>query len=63
MKKPTKWGYKVWIQAGQSGYVHRFYFAGDTTVPSSAEITENVGKAGQVVIKLTDRQPKDSCVF
>lgn len=29
MKKPNKWGYKVWVMAGQSGYVHKFRFAGD----------------------------------
>lgn len=27
--KPKKWGYKVWVQAGTSGYVHKFKLAGD----------------------------------
>ena len=32
-KTPKKWGYKNWVLAGQSGYVHRFCLAGDNTVP------------------------------
>lgn len=63
LKKPKKWGYKVWVQAGQSGYVHKFFFAGDTTVTACSGITENVGKAGEVVVKLTEEQPRESYVF
>ena len=29
VKKPKKWGYKLWVLAGTSGYVHKFRFAGD----------------------------------
>ncbi|CAB3988359.1 Hypothetical predicted protein [Paramuricea clavata] len=27
-KKPTKWGYKLWCQAGMSGYVYDFEILG-----------------------------------
>ena len=64
MKKPKKWGYKVWVQAGQSGYVHRFEFAGDNVgQQQNVPTTEAVGKSGEVVLKLTDDQPKESYVF
>ncbi|KAH6926325.1 hypothetical protein HPB50_017075 [Hyalomma asiaticum] len=29
-KEPKKWGYKVWVRAGQSGYVHEIEFHGDS---------------------------------
>ena len=39
VKKPKKWGYKVWVQAGQSGYVHKFKFAADNL--SEEEINQS----------------------
>lgn len=41
MKKPKKWGYKLWVLAGTSGYVHKFRFAGDNLAddhPSQNEV-------------------------
>lgn len=64
MKKPTKWGYKVWVHAGQSGYVHKFIFAGDNlSTLNNTDIVAGIGKAGQVVMALSEDQPADSYVF
>lgn len=64
MKKPNKWGYKIWVQAGQSGYVHKFQFTGDNTIPSLDEGTVKlVGKAGETVLQLVAVQPDSSYVF
>ena len=62
MKKTKKWGYKVWVQAGQSGYVHDFQFAGDNLAPV-VDTVENVGKSGEVVVHLTADQPHGSYVY
>ncbi|KAK3797566.1 hypothetical protein RRG08_054594 [Elysia crispata] len=40
MKKPKKWGYKVWVNAGQSGYVHKFIFAGESVLKTNDEYFE-----------------------
>ena len=61
-KKPKKWGYKNWVLAGQSGYVHRFYLAGDNTVPPS-DAVQSVGKSGDVVVILVEGQPRHTYVF
>ena len=54
----------MWAQAGQSGYVHQFQFAGDTTIHSLDEdITKLVGKSGEIVLQLTVDQPENSYVF
>ena len=42
MKKPKKWGYKVWVNAGQSGYVHKFIFAGESVLKTNDEYFEKV---------------------
>ena len=62
MKKPKKWGYKVWVLAGRSGYVHRFEFAGDNTL-SDVGSALPVGKPGEVVLRLTEHQQQGSYVF
>ena len=54
--------YKVWVLAGRSGYVHRFEFAGDNTL-SDVGSTLPVGKAGEVVLRLTEHQQQGSYVF
>ena len=53
--QPRKWGYIAWVQAGQSGYVHRFMFAGDNTIARTADngSIECVGKTGEIVLQLT----------
>ena len=63
LKKPKKWGYKVWVHAGQSGYVHKFIFAGDQSLHADNDVIEAVGKAGNVVLKLSQDQPNNSYVF
>ena len=65
MKKPNKWGYKVWAMAGSSGYVHKFMFAGDNLGPPQEAVAEglNVGKSGQVVLQLCNDQPQGSYVY
>lgn len=63
MKKPKKWGYKVWVNAGQSGYVHKFIFAGENILKTNEDFIEKVGRAGQVVLLLSQCQPQNSYVF
>ena len=49
-KKPKKWGYKIWVLAGQSGYVYKFYISGDNTVESHVtDADPAIGKSGAVV--------------
>lgn len=63
MKKPKKWGYKVWVQAGQSGYVHNFVFAGDNALLANGDPPPGVGKAGNIVLHLTRDQPENSYIY
>ena len=63
MKKPKKSGYKVWVNAGQSGYVHKFIFAGENLLKTNEDFLEKVGRAGQVVLLLSRGQPENSNVF
>ena len=74
MKKPKKWGYKIWgykiwgykiwALGGKSGYVHKFYVAGDNTVRAQdADLVKAIGKSGEVVVKLTENLAQGSYVF
>jgi hypothetical protein len=63
-KKPKKWDYKIWTLPGKSGYIHKFYIAGDNTVaPQDPDIVSAVGKSGEVVINLTENLGGGSYVF
>lgn len=50
--KPKRWGLKVWVRAGASGYIHRFEVyqsgSGGRSKPAS-----ECGVAGDVVLRLT----------
>ena len=63
-KRPKKWGFKIWALGGKSGYVHKFYVAGDNTVVAQdADIIKAVGKSGEVVVNLTENLAEGSYVF
>lgn len=62
--KPRKWGYKLWVKAGKSGYVHSFVFDRDTTTPQlEKELVDQVGKPGEVVLRFLEGQPSGSYFF
>ena len=62
--KPKKWGYKIWGLGGKSGYVHKFYVAGDNTVVAQdADLIKAVGKSGEVVVNPTENLAEGSYVF
>ncbi|XP_014678507.1 PREDICTED: piggyBac transposable element-derived protein 3-like [Priapulus caudatus] len=64
--KPKKWGYKVWVLAGQSGYAHKLQFYGDNTVePTGTDLTaDGIGASGEVVLQLLEGvPPKCYCFF
>ncbi|GFO23342.1 PiggyBac transposable element-derived protein 3 [Plakobranchus ocellatus] len=44
MKKPKKWGYKVWVMTRASGYVHKFVFAGNYTSSEKKAVEEGLNK-------------------
>ena len=60
--KPCKWGYKVWVLAGASGYIYDFQIAGDA-FDSNAVIPDEIGKSGQVVIELTKNLPAETHLY
>ena len=63
-KKPKKWGYKIWALGGKSGYIHKFYVAGDNTVRAQdADLVKAIGKSGEVVVNLTENLAQGSYVF
>jgi len=62
-KKPKKWGYKVWVRAGQSGYVYAFYMAGDNTVATPAGIPDIIGESGKVVLRLANDLPPETYIY
>ena len=59
--KPSKWGFKFWVQAGVSGFVHEFLITGDNLYASPDPVDE-VGKSGQVVLDLVKNLPPGSDV-
>ena len=61
-KKPKKWGYKVWVLGGQSGYAHQFNFYGGNTL-QEIQVPDGVGVSGKVVICLVKYFPNGSFVF
>lgn len=63
VKKPLKWGYKVWVRAGQSGFVHQFELYGDKTVENLNEEFPDIGESGLIVIRLTKNMPKGSYLY
>ena len=63
-KKPKKWEYKIWALGGKSGYVHKFYVAGDNTVRAQdADQVKAIGKNGEVAVNLTESLAQSSYVF
>lgn len=54
MKKPKKWGYKVWTLAGRSGYVYRIQLYGDNLAVDPTDIQNDIGESGKIVVRLTD---------
>lgn len=50
-KKPRKWGYKVWMLAGRSGYVYKIQLYGDNLV---TDITDICQMTSEKVEKLCD---------
>ena len=63
-KKPKKWGYKIWALGRKSGYVHKFYVAGDNTVRAQdADLVKAIGKSGEVIVNLTENLAQGSYVF
>ena len=63
-KKPKKWGYKIWVLAGQSGYVYKFYISGDNTVESHVtDADPAIGKSGAVVLNLVKGLPHGIHVY
>jgi len=54
--KPIKWGYKVWVRAGASGYVYKFeLFDGKASgPPPGVDLPEGIGESGCVVIRLCE---------
>lgn len=50
-KKPKKWGYKMWVRAGISGYVYCFELYQGASCTNSA--VSECGAAGDVVLRLT----------
>lgn len=54
MKKPKKWGYKVWTLAGRSGYAYRVKLYGDNLVNDPADIENDVGESEKIVVRLTE---------
>ncbi|XP_037576721.1 piggyBac transposable element-derived protein 3 [Dermacentor silvarum] len=50
--KPKRWGFKVWVRAGVSGYIYRFeVYQGATGGRSN--VSSEFGMAGDVVIRLS----------
>lgn len=50
--KPKRWGFKVWVRAGVSGYIYRFeVYQGATGGRSN--VSSEIGMAGEVVIRLS----------
>ncbi|KAH8038613.1 hypothetical protein HPB51_002737 [Rhipicephalus microplus] len=54
MKKPKKWGYKVWTLAGRSGYVYKFELYGDNLVSEPTGLQNTIGESGKIVVRLTE---------
>lgn len=57
--KPVKRGVKIWALCGLSGYIHRFYLAGDErsrmTGDEQAELDPGIGLSGEVVLTLIQK--------
>ena len=60
--KPSKWGYKVWVLAGASGYIHDFQISGDAFI-SDSQVPEEIGKSGQVVLELSKHLPSGTHLY
>ena len=56
-KKPHKWGIKVWARCGVSGLVYDFDVY--TGKQDDTKVSQEFGKIGAVVVKLTLTIPKD----
>ena len=54
--KPSKWGYKVWVLSGASGYIYGFQVSRNQ-FNSLTSIPDEIGKLGQVVLELTKYFP------
>jgi hypothetical protein len=66
--KPKKWGVKVFVLAGKSGYVFRFTVSGDSRSLMTDEEMEDllelsIGPSGQTVLGLLQRLPPGVQVF
>ncbi|KAH6932309.1 hypothetical protein HPB50_004641 [Hyalomma asiaticum] len=58
-KKPKKWGYKVWVRAGQSGYVHEIEFHRDNLKSDPPDAPVTIGASGRVVLRLATNVPSE----
>lgn len=58
-KKPTKWGYKLWVRAGVSGYVYDFEISGGNTKgpPDGVQVSPALGESEFVVLRLVHDLP------
>ncbi|KAL3229427.1 hypothetical protein MRX96_023610 [Rhipicephalus microplus] len=54
MKRPKKWGYKVWTLAGRSGYVYKFELYGDNLVSEPTGLQNTIGESGKIVVRFTE---------
>lgn len=56
-KKPHKWGYKVFVLSGLSGFSYDFdFYSGTTTLKDDQP---NLGASSHVVVKLSETIPKN----
>ncbi|XP_064469715.1 piggyBac transposable element-derived protein 3-like [Ornithodoros turicata] len=62
-KKPTKWGYKVWVRAGQTGYVHKRELHGDNLKSDPTDAPPAIGESGLIVIRVTTDVPVGTYLF
>lgn len=63
VRKPHKWGYKIWIRARQSEFVHEFEFYGDNKKSVVSNVPLEIGESGQIVIRFTRALPIGTYIF
>lgn len=67
MKKPKKWGVKVWCLGGWSGYIYKFSIDGDNleelTEDELEELEFGIGSSGHTVLSLLHGVPPGTEVF
>ena len=55
LRKPKKWGFKIFVLSGRSGVIHKIEFYGSVV---DNDNTHKVGKSGMVVVRLAKIIPK-----